>query len=280
MLSATTTTIITDSVLDETAWAPACLAGALLGCALALLCTALLQWRTSSRAAPKEAAATSALSRRDRAAKSLEELRRTSATAAAADRAHAAGPTAADKGSWESTTTGTSDEDSSRVDADYEYEQMEALRLKMVFVVRSGVQPKLTTQEMVVLVASAGIQLVELIQKQPSLSPVSSASASASLCSVESQHHHCWRRWYLWWNRVGCGKITLRCPDKEKMELIVAAAQERGLPMAQLRRLERAAAEGAQIDRLANSTDAVCVALGPAPSDVLEPITGSLKLFS
>ncbi|KAG5496695.1 hypothetical protein JIQ42_03527 [Leishmania sp. Namibia] len=271
---------ISDFVLDEAAWPPACATGALLGCAMALLCAFFFQCLTSSSAALKETVAPSSLSRRDRAAKLLEVLSTQCAAAAVTDRVHPTEVAPAGEDSWESTTTGTSDEDSASDDADSEYVEMEAARLKMVFVVRSGVQPKLTTQEVVVLIASAGIKLVELLQKQTNLSAASHASVSAPLCAADSREHHRWRHWYLWWNRIGCGKISLRCPDKDTMELIVAAAQESRLPMVQLRRSERAVVGGAQTDMIAGTPDIVCVALGPAPSDVLGPITGSLKLFS
>ncbi|CBZ28920.1 conserved hypothetical protein [Leishmania mexicana MHOM/GT/2001/U1103] len=157
---------------------------------------------------------------------------------------------------------------------------MEALRLKMVFVVSSRVQPKITAQEVAVLTASAGVQLVELLQQGARLSAAVGAPASESPCAADSQDHQRWRHWYLWWNRIGCGKITLRCPDKDTMELIVATAQKHRLPMTMARRSEMTADGGVPAEIVAKPSDVVVVALGPAPSNVLEPITGSLKLFS
>ncbi|TPP43284.1 Peptidyl-tRNA hydrolase PTH2 family protein [Leishmania donovani] len=268
-----------DSVLDETAWTSACATGTVLGCAVAFFCAAIVQRLTSRHAASKEAVASPLLSRRDRAAKLLEELHRQSATAATGH-AHAAEGAASDKDSWKSATSGSSDESSDTMDVDSEYEQMEALRLKMVFVVSSRVQPKITAQEVAVLTASAGVQLVELLQQETKLSAAVSVPASESLCAADSQDHQRWRHWYLWWNRIGCGKITLKCPDKDTMELVVATARKHRLPMAMARRSETAVTGGEQVEIVAKPSDVVVVALGPAPSDVLEPITGSLKLFS
>lgn len=268
-----------DSLLGDTAWTSACATGTVLGCAVAFFCAAIVHQLASRHAASKEAVASPVLSRRDRAAKLLEELRRQSATAATGH-PHAGEGAASNKDSWESATSGSSDEDSDSIEVDSEYEQMEALRLKMVFVVSSRVQPKITAQEVAVLTASAGVQLVELLQQGARLSAAVGAPASESPCAADSQDHQRWRHWYLWWNRIGCGKITLRCPDKDTMELIVATAQKHRLPMTMARRSEMTADGGVPAEIVAKPSDVVVVALGPAPSNVLEPITGSLKLFS
>ncbi|KAK7201123.1 Peptidyl-tRNA hydrolase PTH2 [Novymonas esmeraldas] len=261
---------------DGAAWPLALVLGPLLGCATAAVCVALLHRLTLSRVARKPAATLAVLTRRQRAEKLLESMRRESATAAGAagtDQAHMAGRTEDGEDSWESTSSGSegsSGTHSSSEDVDSEYDRMEALRLKMVFVVRNTVQPKITAQEVAVLTASAGIELVELLQRSgPDL--------------AEEQQR--WRSWYLWWNRIGCAKITLRCPDADTMELIVATAREHGLPIAQLHRPppspETAVrAKGIALANAAQPREVVVLALGPAPSDVLEPITGSLKLFS
>ncbi|SYZ68060.1 Peptidyl-tRNA_hydrolase_PTH2 [Leishmania braziliensis MHOM/BR/75/M2904] len=250
---------------------------------MAFLCVTFLQRLTSHRSVSNEAVLTSVLSRRDRAAKVLEELHVQSTSTAAAvatDQARAMDVAAADEDSWEWITSSTSDENSDSVDVDSEYEHMEALRLKMVFVVRSEVELNITAQEVVVFTASAGIQLVELLQQETNLSAAPSTSASLSVGVAGLQDHQRWRHWYLWWNRIGCGKVTLKCPNKDTMERIIATAQKHRLPMVQVRHSEIAVPGAAQTTTVPKTSDVVVVALGPAPSDVLEPITGSLKLYS
>lgn len=179
---------------------------------------------------------------------------------------------------------------------DSEYERMENLRLKMVFVVRHPVQPKMSAQEVAVLTATAGVQLVEL-QQQAKGNVASSLAEQAMQTASEpalpeasssfvpdSEDRQRWRHWYLWWNRIGCGKITLRCPDRVAMDAVLAAALEMRLPVVQLHRSQFSMREGVMVQGCGVMTmggdEAVVIALGPAPSDVLEPVTGSLKLFS
>lgn len=305
------------------------LTGTLCGCAAALLCISLLNyWVSRSAGAKASSAATSipVLSRRERAEQLLEAMRQqhqhkqqstqtTVPSAKPAEDEVAAAPSgsgdAAQNGpafsstnnaneggssegssSWASTAESDEEEEE-----DSEYERMEDLRLKMVFVVRHPVQPKMTAQEVAVLTASAGVQLIELHQPRlasdasntsgakktkEAVSARSSSPMSVLGFTPSEDDQQRWLHWYLWWNRIGCAKITLKCPETATMQAVLEGAAEMRLPIVQLRRSHCAYAEGvaAQKGFSDNVDEVVVIAMGPAPSDVLEPVTGALKLFS
>lgn len=175
-------------------------------------------------------------------------------------------------------TGSTSETDSSSYEteeeSDAEYNRMEALRLKVVFVVRHPMEPKLLAQDMAVLTASAGVELVELIQKRIRSLPSGLESTTAE------EDLRQWREWYLWWNRIGCGKITLRCPEQSAFNALVEAAVQRGLPVVQISRGGKVVPGCSREDATRGGETAVIAAIGPAPSDVLEPISGKLKLLT
>ncbi|KAG5498737.1 hypothetical protein JKF63_03025 [Porcisia hertigi] len=270
-----------NSVLDEAVWREADATGTLLGCVMALFCAAILQRLVSRHVMSSEKVLVPLSSRGERLAKLLKGLSVRTATAAAVDKAHPLEGATTDWNESETTTSGTSAEESESDEVDTEYEEMEALRLKMVFVVRSPMEPRITAQEVVALTVSAGVELVELLLGQTTLGKTASVfTPGSSSCIGNAQDQQRWHHWYRCWNRVGCGKITLKCPDKDTMELVVATAQEHRLPMAQLRRSGAPGGRDAQAVVPKETSDLVVVALGPAPSDVLEPITGSLKLYS
>ncbi|KPA83305.1 hypothetical protein ABB37_02968 [Leptomonas pyrrhocoris] len=292
--------------------------GVLLGCAAALLCSALLHFCVSTSAGRSlEKATTPApiLSRRERAAKLLNELRPQQASASSdvsgavaeaqmeantnpvdtssaeagnecCGEGEAVPSNSSSSSSWASTSTHPDEEEE-----DSEYERMEDLRLKMVFVVRHPVQPKMSAQEVAVLTASAGVRLVELHHGGQNVSSRSSAetcdsgfvAASASSTFAPTvQDWQRWRHWYLWWNRIGCGKITLKCPEEAVMAEVVRAAEEKRLLVVQLRRSQFGSHDGVAVEKMtpSDSDEVVVVALGPAPSDLLNPVTGALKLYS
>ncbi|KPI84095.1 hypothetical protein ABL78_6851 [Leptomonas seymouri] len=188
--------------------------------------------------------------------------------------------------SWESKSSDTDDDD-----GDSEYEQMEELRLKMMFVVRHPVQPKMSAQEVAVLTASAGVELVELHQSSQSVAS-QSITETSDRCLVSrstllvysptEEDRQRWLQWYLWWTRIGCAKITLKCPDEATITEVMKAAEDKRLPVVYLYRSQSTSQDGVTSRKAVPSAfdEVVVVALGPAPSDVLQSVTGALKLFS
>lgn len=132
------------------------------------------------------------------------------------------------------------DEESTESDT----EDLENLRLKMVLIVRKDLP--MTANDVAMRSASAAVGVISHIYKTQQ----TAANGDEST----------WWRWYLWWNRVGVTKIALRCPDASEMMRLQELAVRNNLPYF---------VEG----------DAV-LAVGPAPSDNLEPVSGGLKLLS
>jgi peptidyl-tRNA hydrolase len=288
------------------------LLGAIFGCALALLCVTLVNRSTSSRRTGQEKSTVlaGALSRRERAEKVLKEMREQQTAglrgqnglANGQDTRNAAAGASATEGvnDTRSNSTGSSSSDWASTsemddDEDSEYERMEELQLKMVFVVRHPVQPKMSAQEVAVLTATAGVQLVESHQRDSrsthrfpiadrdgnTAAAADAAYAQMSFTPTEEDQQR-WLHWYLWWNRIGCAKITLKCPGMETMEEVVRTAAEKRLPVVRLRRSQFSSVARLTTEAVVPVTldEMVVVAIGPAPSDVLEPVTGALKLFS
>lgn len=304
------------SALPKTmALPPAYMEGLVIGCVTAVLIASLVSYCVTSSARAKSAKAIALApvpSRRERAKRLLEQLRQeeqqvqqarsSTATAAVAEDAGnevANGVHGDDSDSSHNNNSCSSDWASTSDDAedeeDSEYDRMEELRLKMVFVVRHPVQPKISAQEVAVLTATAAVQLVELHQRNngsSSLAVAGSRSHEESLGSSpelmpftpNAEDQQRWLQWYLWWNRIGCAKITLKCPDIAMMEEVVRCAAELRLPAVQLRRSQFGSQEDGVMAEKAvvppNVDEAVLIALGPAPADLLEPVTGALKLFS
>jgi peptidyl-tRNA hydrolase len=112
------------------------------------------------------------------------------------------------------------------------------------------------------------LKMVLIVRKDLNLSPAETAAqASDAAISVIAKTVYSsismpvWVDWYNWWSIYGVAKITLRCPDEQTFSEIVAAAQANKLPFAVV------------------ASNAV-VALGPAPAEKLDPVTGALKLLS
>lgn len=311
-------------------WAPAnsqqaSVCGGLVGVLIALifvLARALLSPRTGA-AQPEPPTVQPRQSRHDRSLKLLVELAACKPAAAApvskpAAPSAAAGPAGSvcdeeeddneEEEEWD-TETGDSDDQgnvpSSQVS---EYERMEEQRLKMVFVVRQFT-PKLPANTVAELTAGAGVGLVEWINSLQAAAPgdVAPQHAQPLLTAHDMASHGCiadseaeeltnWRTWYAWWNRIGCGKITLRCSEPDAMEAVAASAVLNRIPVFLMKKshITMASPESdhgkkskggapAVFGGGAPSPDAqeiVVAALGPAPASVLDPITGSFKLFN
>ncbi|MGI5244188.1 peptidyl-tRNA hydrolase Pth2 [Dactylosporangium sp. CA-139066] len=72
-----------------------------------------------------------------------------------------------------------------------------------------------------------------------------------------------------WW-AAGQPKVVLKVPDEDTLGLVVAAAEEAGLPVQVVHDAGRT--------QVAAGT-ATCCAIGPARGDALHPVTGSLSLL-
>ena len=135
------------------------------------------------------------------------------------------------------------------------------LELKMVLVVRKDL--KLTANAVAMLAAQAAVESVDLIRSAP---------AAIALPPPDGD----WHEWLRWWNEEGVAKVTLRVNDGAEFAVLVAAAMADGLPLAVATSTcgPSAAAAGGG----AAATDAV-VAIGPAPVDRINELTGHLKLL-
>ncbi|RNF09737.1 peptidyl-tRNA hydrolase, PTH2 family [Trypanosoma rangeli] len=146
------------------------------------------------------------------------------------------------------------EEDEGTSDYDSELECIEELQLKMVLVIRRDVRD-MTTNDICALSAGAAVNLVQKIQR-------------------DGEHKE-WKVWYEWWRRVGCAKITLKSPDYCTLRQVALAAEARGLPWH-----DTFAMPSSLVKKDNDEQMGVVVAVGPAPSAILNPITGKLKLLS
>ena len=76
-------------------------------------------------------------------------------------------------------------------------------------------------------------------------------------------------RWFAEWYREGQRKVVLRVPAPEDLTALEAKAARAGLP--------RALIADAGLTELPPGTT-TCLGIGPAPVNMLDPITGSLPL--
>ena len=72
-----------------------------------------------------------------------------------------------------------------------------------------------------------------------------------------------------WW-RAGQPKVVLMVPDEDTLGLVVAAAEEAGLPVEVIHDAGRTQVEAGT---------ATCCAIGPARGAALHPVTGGLSLL-
>ncbi|CCW61594.1 unnamed protein product [Phytomonas sp. EM1] len=181
-----------------------------------------------------------------------------------------------DTSSW---TTGEEEESESM--------RMEELNLKMILVVHQGPGKPLAS-EVARLAVTAAVGLVEKFL-------VREDGASQDAAPVMDE----WLLWYKWWNRLGCGKIVVKCPQRDVLDGVLSAAEADGLPFyvtwqqapsqlpsRQGHRTCGGCAATATVNNLKKAPEmgevgegVVVVALGPSPSSRLSPITGHLKLY-
>ncbi len=98
---------------------------------------------------------------------------------------------------------------------------------------------------------------------------VQGAHASVS-AAVEALRSRKWRRWAEEWLEEGQKKIAVRVGSEEELLEVYREAVEAGLPAYLVR--------DAGLTQLPPGT-ATAVAVGPAPEDLVDPITGRLKLL-
>lgn len=95
--------------------------------------------------------------------------------------------------------------------------------------------------------------------------------AHASVSAVmEAMGREDWRRWLDSWLEEGQKKIAVRVGSEEELRQIYLEARDAGLPSALIM--------DAGLTELPPGT-ATAVAVGPAPEDMIDPITGRLKLL-
>ncbi len=79
-----------------------------------------------------------------------------------------------------------------------------------------------------------------------------------------------WRRWLEEWRREGQAKIVLRVESLEELTRLLAEAERRGLPTSLVRDAGRTQLEPGTV---------TAGAIGPAPAEEIDRITGHLKLY-
>lgn len=76
--------------------------------------------------------------------------------------------------------------------------------------------------------------------------------------------------WLQAWETTGCAKVALKCPDEETLLAIASHARVMGL--------DSSVIQDAGRTQIASGSKTV-VGIGPAPVDVIDKVTGHLKLF-
>jgi len=77
-------------------------------------------------------------------------------------------------------------------------------------------------------------------------------------------------QWLTWWEENGCPKVCLKCPDEETLIALHAHARVLGL--------DSVVISDAGRTQIASGSKTVC-GIGPGPVDLINKITGHLKLY-
>lgn len=108
---------------------------------------------------------------------------------------------------------------------------------------------------------------------------IAAQCAHAAVAVVEEVHllrsdpenaNHQWVTWLDAWMGIGCSKIVLACDSEAELLDIAALAEKKGLPHYVVRDAGRT--------QIAAGSQTVVV-VGPAPKDLVDEVTGSLKLL-
>lgn len=179
-----------------------------------------------------------------------------------------------------STLSSSSEEDEwedEEEDENDEEEKYENMRLKMVFVIRQT-SPKLSAALSSSLVCQAAISVIEDRVLLSTENVVADRTKQR-----EDDDKQQWDTWYKWWRRIGAAKIALKGPDNEcTLQELVNSAKGAHLPVKMVSFHDVGQCfipDGMNYDEK-KENDIVVIAIGPAPSLHIDPITGSLKLLS
>ena len=93
--------------------------------------------------------------------------------------------------------------------------------------------------------------------------------AHASVLGTEEGYSK-FKMWYREWKTRGQSKIAVRAKSLEELLYVKDMASKKGLPLAVV--------EDAGLTQLSPGT-ITCLCLGPAPSSLINPITGTMKLL-
>lgn len=95
-------------------------------------------------------------------------------------------------------------------------------------------------------------------------------AAVAAVLKVVESNNDVWKSWLESWVKEGQAKITLRVEGEDELVAIFEKAVKAGLPVSLIR--------DAGLTELPPGT-LTAVAVGPAPSDAVDRITGGLRLL-
>ncbi len=90
---------------------------------------------------------------------------------------------------------------------------------------------------------------------------------AAVTCALEAKSRK--PKWFSEWLKEGQRKVVLRAEDMDQLRALKDQAMRAGLPQALI--------TDAGLTELAPNTT-TCLGIGPAPENLLDPITGSLQL--
>jgi PTH2 family peptidyl-tRNA hydrolase len=90
---------------------------------------------------------------------------------------------------------------------------------------------------------------------------------AAVTCALEAKMKKA--KWFSEWYREGQRKVVLRADDVEELRSLKELAARAGLPVALI-------ADAGLTELPPNTT--TCLGIGPAPENMIDPITGSLPL--
>jgi len=123
---------------------------------------------------------------------------------------------------------------------------------------------------MVVKKGEMEYKLVILIRDDLKMTPgklAAQVAHAAVSCALEAKAKKA--KWFSEWYREGQRKVVLRVADVEELRSLKELAARAGLPVALI--------SDAGLTELPPNTT-TCLGIGPAPQNMIDPITGSLPL--
>jgi len=113
-------------------------------------------------------------------------------------------------------------------------------------------------------------KLVVVIRDDLKMTPgklAAQVAHAAVTCALEAKAKKA--KWFSEWYREGQRKVVLRAGDVEELRSLKELAARAGLPVALI-------ADAGLTELPPNTT--TCLGIGPAPENMIDPITGSLPL--